>query len=191
MKNPWMSAWLRAMNTTMSATQVFWTELMRRRTHGTKPDSSRDAEPEMQPRAESAPTPSAKKPAAKGETSPPESEVGSEPTNPPRTDSQGPATEPKEVAAARETAASTGSAQPKKKAAPNKTAAAKGRVAPKKTAPPKEKAEDSGAAKAKTGASAPNRARRRNLPLRRDAALQDQRQHLGPHARASGAERRH
>ena len=161
MKNPWMSAWLRVMDTTLSATQAFWTELMRRRTHGTKPDGSQDAEAEMPLKAKSAPTSSAKKPPAKGETSPLESKASSDPTSLPRTDSKGPATAPKKAAAAKETATSTRSAQPKRKARPKKTAAAEknaaaqGTVAPNKTAPPKQKAENSAAAKSKAGASAP------------------------------------
>lgn len=161
MKNPWMSAWLRAMNTTLSATQAFWTELMRGQTHGTKPDSSQDPEAEMQPKRESAPTPLVKQPAAEGETSLPESKASNERTSPPRTDSERPATAQKEVAAPKETVASTRSGPPKKKvalkkaAAPKGTAASKGMVSPKKPAPPKEEPEDSTVAKAKTRASAP------------------------------------
>jgi DNA-binding protein H-NS len=138
MKNPWMRAWLQAMNNTLSTTQTFWTELMRWQTRAAKPNSSKDTEPELPLEAESvsAPTPATKKP-ENGQIPPPATSASSEPTSPPRSDAKAPATAPKEAAATKRKAASTRSAKPKKKAAPKATA------------------DDSAAAKARTGTSAP------------------------------------
>ena len=144
MKNPWMTAWLQAMNTTLDSTQAFWAELMRWQTRATESGRSQGTEPALQPEAGSAnaATPSASKPTADGETLPPESKASSEPTSPPRTDAEGSATAPK-AAAARKKAVPTRSSKPKTKAASKKTAARK------KTA------EDSVAGKARTGAITP------------------------------------
>lgn len=145
MKNPWMTAWLQAINTTLDSTQAFWAELMRWQTSATESGRSQGTEPALQPEAgsASAATPSARKPTADGETLPPAAKVSSEPTSPPRTDAEGSATAPKAAAAAKKKATATKSAQPKKKAAPKKTAARK------KTA------EGSVAASARTGAITP------------------------------------
>ena len=153
MKNPWMDAWLKAMNTTLSATQAFWNGLMRGQAPATKPVSSQDTDREISP------TPPAKKPGANAETSPAGSKASSEPTSPSRTGSRVPAAAPKEAAAAKGAADSTKDAQPKKAAPQNtaaagKTAGAKGTAGPK-TAPSKQKAGGSAAAKDNPAASAP------------------------------------
>lgn len=117
MKNPWMDAWLKAVNETLTAAQTFWTELLRGQAPGTPPEDSAAApsKPENA-HVDAAPRRDAEEPAAQAD-SPPEAAAA------PRTTARAKAAEEQKTPAAPKRSGGTKSAAPKSKTAAKKNGA--------------------------------------------------------------------